>query len=501
MKELSVSIQFSNDYVFTRKLLPLTENFKINEKAIQKSFYYNLLKYYFMDNSILIPQGKINQLINTDDKLRDQLLRFSRSKNNIDELKELIHIILDKFDSINDFRSSLFRDLEAINEDQLVKNKISTIKDEIKLIHTVIQVKKIDSLKQRIKSKKEIYELIKRELNEQIQDQVNKEKELNQLRQIVEEEDVQNGLSYEDIFKELITKKVQLALENEECYQQLNAKEDEKSRLIEQINLVKDEIKSKQASLNQQKPKLDELKEKVRSLFKEVQWKKLEIDQLFLHDNHSKNVQQNEIEKQIEEMQSELTKLENHANEITGKRDELSKLVEKLHKDQIEVNETIEKKNQEIVKLKGENLRNETLKRKLSAEMDKHKTSLNKYLDKKRIFYPLIGKTILKGKENLEKVIELFKNGTDEEKQLANSYYGWFIDNISFDKTFSISIERTSITYLYKHMVKNTNTANRLIKKFNEMKFDGTCEFVVLDLLKRKDIPVDNESSVSKEVN
>ena len=129
--------------------------------------------------------------------------------------------------------------------------------------------------------------------------------------------------------------------------------------------------------------------------------------------------------------------------------------------------------------------------------MDKHKDSLSKHVGKKRNFYPLIGRSILKGKENLDKVIEMFKKGSDEEKRLVDNYYGWFIDNISFDKTFAIPIERTSKHYLHKHIVKDSKTANSLIKKFDEMKFDGSCEFVVLDLLKNKTVPLDNISTVS----
>ena len=497
IKELSVSVQFSNEHTFTRKLFPQNEHYFVNEKTVNSAIYHHLLKYYFMDNNILIPQGKINQLIGTSDKLRNELIRFTISKNNIDELKELIDQIMDKFDSVNDLRSTLFNDIEARQEEQLIIDKISKIKDEIRLIQSVVQSKKIDSLQQRIKSKKVKYEMIKKELNDQIQEQVNKEKELNQLRQAIEDEDVQNGLFSEENFRELTTKKVQLDLENEDYIKRLNEKEVEKSKLVESISSVIGEIELKQATLEERKPKLEDLKEKERSMFRLVQLKKLEIDQLYSHDDQSKDAQKADIEKSIEDLQNELTELEQHTGELASKRDECRKLIEQLGGEQIEINETIEKESQVISKLKNENLNNETMKRKLYAEMNKHKDSLSRYLDKKRNFYPLIGRAILKGKENLDKVIEMFKNGTDEEKQLADNYFGWFIDNISFDKTFVISIERTAHHYLHKHIVQDANTANRLIRKFNEMKFEGTCEFVVLDLLKIKNIPVDNESSVS----
>jgi len=495
IKELSVSVEFSNNYVFTRKLYPQNEQYLINLKATNQIIYHHLLKYYYMDKDVLVPQGKINQLIDTSDKLRNELITFTISKNNIDELKDLLEKIMGKFDSLDNLRAHLFSDIEAKQEEQLIIEKVSKMKDEIKLIQSMIQWKKINSLKQRIKSKKEKYEQIKAELNDQTEDKLNKEKELNQLKQEVDDEDLQNGLFSEESYKELITKKIQLDLENEDYLKQLLEKEAEQSKLTDQINLIREESEIKRLKLEQLRPKFEDSKEKEKEMLKVVQLKRLEIDQLYSHDDQTKDAQKAEIEKSINDLQSESSELENHITQLITKRNECSNLVEQL-KQQIEINETNGKEDQMLTELKNENLNNETMKRKLCAEIDKHKDSLNKYLDRKRNFYPILGRAKLKGKENLDKVIEMFKNGTDEEKQLADNYYGWFIDNISFDKTFAISIERTSHHYLHKHIVKDSNTANRLIKKFNEMKFDGTCEFVVLDLLKIKNIPLDNESSV-----
>lgn len=501
VKELSVSVEFSNGYVFSRKLLPQSERYLINNKPVNQAIYHHLLKYYFIDNNILIPQGKITQLIGTNDKLRNELIKFIISSNNIDELKELIKQIVDRFELIDESRSALFEDLEAAQVDKLNKEKMLEIKDEIRLIKSVLQSKKIELLKQSIKNKKNSYDLVKNTLNELIKEQMEKTKKLSQLKQAVEDEDVQNGLFNEESFKELTTKKVQLDLEIEDYRKQLEEKEQDKSRLIEQIQLLSEEIGSKQSTLERLKPNLEELKEKERSMHRMIQLKKLEIDQLFLHEDQQKDVQKSQIEKTIEDLQVELSELEKHIGELKSKRDEFTKVIEKSGADQIKINETIESEKQTIDRLRSENLNCETMRRKLCAEMDKQTDSLNKYLDKKRNFYPLIGRAKLKGRENLEKVIEMFKNGSDEEREMADNYYGWFIDNISFDKTFAISIDRTGFHYLAKHVVKNLKTANRLLKKFDEMKFDGTLDFVVLDLLKTKNVTTADESPVSLSIN
>lgn len=497
IKELSVSIQLSNEYALTRKLLPLTENYLINEKPVNSAIYHHLIKYYFLDSSVLIPQGKIDQLVATTDKLCTELARFSARMNNVDELKALVKQILAKFDSVNEYRATLFSDLQAKQEDQLAMEKILNLRYEIKLIQTVMQARKIDSLKERIKRKKEKYAAIKKALSDVVEERTGKETELNQLRQEVEKEDVPaNGLSQEECLKELTTKRVQLDLESEDCVNQLREKQEERSRLAEQLAAVKEEIERKLAILKERRPKLDELKEAEQALAKDVQVKRFEIDQLFSHAGQSADVQRSQTEQQIEELKKEISELKQHVDELTSRRDAAGELVRQLSADQVKNDEAIEKANQAITRLKTENLNCETLRRKLCAEMDKHKDSLNKHLDKKRNYYPLLGRSFLKGKENLDRVIELLRNGSDEEKQLVDGYYGLFIDIISFDKTFAIPIERTSKHYLHKHIVKDSNTVNRLLRKFDEMQFDGTCEFVALDLLKNKTIPLDNESSV-----
>lgn len=446
-----------------------------------------------MHTNILIPQGKISHLVGTEFKFSNELNKFNLDLNNIDEVKEQINKIYEVVDLTEETRSSVLRELEYMQEDEELRKKVAVINDEMKIIQNLLQMKRIDSLKDRIKSKEEKYDLIKTELDNLIKEKAKSEKELNELRQDIEDNVQENSVISEDTFKDLTSKRMQLSLEYDELRIQFDEKEKEKIKLIERINSIKETINKQQTNLEDLKPKLEELKEKEKSLMKNIQLKKYEINQLYKPENNEmKENQQIELNKSIESLKIELNDLEKHIAKLENRRDEKSTLVEELNARKIELSSKgIEKDCKEMNRLKAENLNYETERCKLLTELDHHENNLMSYKERKRGFYPLLGRAILRGKENLDKVVQMFREGSDEEKKIADNYYGWFVDNITYEKTFMIPVERTSKHYLSKHIVKDSATATRLLQKFNELKLDGVCDFVPLNLLKLANLPDD----------
>ena len=107
---------------------------------------------------------------------------------------------------------------------------------------------------------------------------------------------------------------------------------------------------------------------------------------------------------------------------------------------------------------------------------------------KDQLLRSMVGKTVLNGRDSVNKVLEIFNERGGQFQQISQSYYGMLIENFDCSKEFYTAIEMTSGNKLFHHIVENDKVGTRILQEMNKMKLAGEVTFMPINRLYSKDI-------------
>ncbi len=107
---------------------------------------------------------------------------------------------------------------------------------------------------------------------------------------------------------------------------------------------------------------------------------------------------------------------------------------------------------------------------------------------KDQLLRSMVGKTILNGRDSVNKVLGIFAERGGVYDQIAKHYYGMLIENFDCVKEFYTAIEMTAGNKLFHHIVENDKVGTRILQEMNKLKLAGEVTFMPINRLYSKDI-------------
>ena len=107
---------------------------------------------------------------------------------------------------------------------------------------------------------------------------------------------------------------------------------------------------------------------------------------------------------------------------------------------------------------------------------------------KDQLLRSMVGKTVLNGRDSVNKVLEIFNERGGQFDQIAKHYYGMLIENFECGKEFYTAIEMTAGNKLFHHIVENDKVGTRILQEMNKMKLAGEVTFMPINRLYSKDV-------------
>lgn len=115
---------------------------------------------------------------------------------------------------------------------------------------------------------------------------------------------------------------------------------------------------------------------------------------------------------------------------------------------------------------------------------------------KDQLLRSMVGKTVLNGRDSVNRVLQLFKERNGPNDSIGRNYYGMLIENFECTKEFYTAIEMTAGNKLFHHIVANDKVGTKILQEMNKLKLAGEVTFMPINRLYSKDIDYP-ETSVS----
>ena len=107
---------------------------------------------------------------------------------------------------------------------------------------------------------------------------------------------------------------------------------------------------------------------------------------------------------------------------------------------------------------------------------------------KDQLLRSMVGKTVLNGRDSVQKVLEVFRERGGSYEPIVKGYYGMLIENFECGKEFYTAIEMTAGNKLFHHIVENDKIGTRILQEMNKMKLAGEVTFMPINRLFTKEI-------------
>lgn len=107
---------------------------------------------------------------------------------------------------------------------------------------------------------------------------------------------------------------------------------------------------------------------------------------------------------------------------------------------------------------------------------------------KDQLLRSMVGKTVLNGRDSVNKVLGFFNESGGPNDHIAKNYYGMLIENFDCAKEFYTAIEMTAGNKLFHHIVENDKVGTRILQEMNKRKLAGEVTFMPINRLYSKDI-------------
>ena len=115
---------------------------------------------------------------------------------------------------------------------------------------------------------------------------------------------------------------------------------------------------------------------------------------------------------------------------------------------------------------------------------------------KDQLLRSMVGKTVLNGRDSVNKVLEVLRERGGPNETISKNYYGMLIENFECGKEFYTAIEMTAGNKLFHHIVENDKVGTRILQEMNKLKLAGEVTFMPINRLYSKDIDYPNTAVI-----
>ncbi len=386
------------------------------------------------------------KVVNDLKKDRDQALKFKEQEKLLKRSKATrLHLLIKQ-------KTEKKADIE---------NKYSKYNSDMNTMNLMInnlKSEKLDKLKD--------IELIDREMNEKGDD---KQKQINK-----EIETLKEGL-------------IKLKLRKEQLQTELKKTNDRKKGLLnesKEIGKTVNGLKKKKVELESYRNKILEQKNKVESKLNNFKSK------LGLNDSVDLNAKLESIEKQVEELQSRILKLNDEKQDLLRKKDKTKYEIQHMESEEDKFKERLEQNKQNINDLRKAKEEFKGTTKKLSHALNESSVFASQLAESRKRLYEVTEKLNKLNVKSLT-IKELTANDSALRKIKSmnlQGVYGTVSELANTESKYSLALEVAAGNKLKSVVVNNDTTAAKCIKLLKESK-SGIATFLPLNKLKERIIP------------
>ncbi|KAH9517135.1 Structural maintenance of chromosomes protein 3 [Dermatophagoides farinae] len=493
------------------------DQYYLNKKIVTRADVMNVLESAGFSRSnpyYIVKQGKINQMATAPDPQRLKILREVAGTRIYDERKEESRVALreaeNKLEKIIDLIKYIEEKLQTLEgEKEELKEYQKWDKMRRALEYTIYNNELEDSRKRQkeLETRRETSSMVTEKLREQLQSSTEKIKDLSRdLREVKTKlqtyKDEKEALQHEHTT--FVKEKTRLELHIKDLKDEVEGDTSSKKRAEAELTNLKERIAEKQNELDQIKPEYEEMKLLEEECTRELSLKEQKRSELYAKQGRgsqftSKNERdkwiQNELKKlqrnlqdkrvQIERLREDLKRDAKRKEELESKIDELTKELENNRS-------SIDNQNKSYydMKKKKDTLQNERneMWRQENALQQNYNMLIEEKSKKDQLLRSMVGKTVLNGRDSVQKVLEVFRERGGSYEPIVKGYYGMLIENFECGKEFYTAIEMTAGNKLFHHIVENDKIGTRILQEMNKMKLAGEVTFMPINRLFTKEI-------------
>lgn len=466
----------------------------------------------------IVKQGKINQMATAPDNQRLKILKevagIRTFDENKDESHQLINVSRDKLEMVIGLIESIEKKLETLEgEKEELKEYQKWDKMRRAVEYSIFNNELEDSRKKQreLEERRENSTSITEKLKEKLQKSAERIKDANKEVKEVREQLRINRDEKETLQQDLGTflkDKTRLELHIRDLIDEVEGDANSKHRAEGEMVSLREKIAERQAELNQIKPKYEEEKRREEECARLLALKQQKRSELYARQGRgsqftSKSERdtwiQNELKslrKNINDKKQQISRLKDDLARDARRKGELEKKIEELTQELDNNRSSIDTQNKTFydMKKKKDNLQNERndLWRQENM-MQSSLNTLNEELAKKdHILRRLVGKTLLNGRDSVQKVLQHFREQGGQMAKIANGYYGMLIENLNCDKEFYTAVEMTAGNKLFHHVVERDDVGTKILQEMNKMRLPGEVTFMPLNRLQDRKIDYPN---------
>ncbi|XP_060876657.1 structural maintenance of chromosomes protein 3-like [Metopolophium dirhodum] len=493
------------------------DQYFLNKKMVPRSDVTNLLESAGFSHSnpyYIVKQGKINQMATSPDSHRLKLLREVAGTRVYDERKEeSIEILKDtqtKLDKIVEFiktiedrLSTLEEEKEELKEYQVWDKKRRTLEYCIHDRELKETQRKLEELDSRMSNVDEEQKRLTAKVKEAAHETKKSTKHLRDAKRLVHSvKEDKDTLNLEQ--QELIKQKTKLDFTIKDLTDEVQGDNNSRERAVRELEKLQETIKTKEADLQEIRPKYEAQKKKEESCTRELGLKEQKRKELYAKQGRgsqfaSKEDRDQWIQKELKSLTKQIKDKSEHKEKLTEdlKKDaeRLLELENLVHSNSTELEKqrtAIDEYNKRYYELKKnkdqyQSQRNE-LWRKESALQQTYSTLKDELAKADQLLRSMAGKAILNGRDSVRKVLEIFKERGGSQANLAKQYYGQVIENFDCDESIQTAVEVTAGGRMFFHIVDSDKIGTQILKEINNQNLPGEVTFMPLNRLTARTI-------------
>ncbi|KAL5235232.1 hypothetical protein ACI65C_002642 [Semiaphis heraclei] len=493
------------------------DQYFLNKKMVPRSDVTNLLESAGFSHSnpyYIVKQGKINQMATSPDSHRLKLLREVAGTRVYDERKEeSIEILKDtqtKLDKIVEFiktiedrLSTLEEEKEELKEYQVWDKKRRTLEYCIHDRELKETQRKLEELDSRMSNVDEEQKRLTAKVKEAAHEAKKSTKHLREAKRLVHSvKEDKDTLNLEQ--QELIKQKTKLDFIIKDLTDEVQGDNNSRERAVRELEKLQETIKTKEADLQEIKPKYEAQKKKEESCTRELALKEQKRKELYAKQGRgsqfaSKEDRDQWIQKELKSLTKQIKDKTDHKEKLTEdlKKDaeRLLELENLVHSNSTELEKqrtAIDEYNKRYYELKKnkdqyQSQRNE-LWRKESSLQQTYSTLKDELTKADQLLRSMAGKAILNGRDSVRKVLEIFKERGGSQANLAKQYYGQVIENFQCDESIQTAVEVTAGGRMFFHIVDSDKIGTQILKEINNQNLPGEVTFMPLNRLTARTI-------------
>ncbi|KAH9406289.1 Structural maintenance of chromosomes protein 3 [Tyrophagus putrescentiae] len=493
------------------------DQYYLNKKIVTRADVMNVLESAGFSRSnpyYIVKQGKINQMATAPDPQRLKILREVAGTRIYDERKEESRVVLreteNKLEKIIDLIKYIEEKLQTLEgEKEELREYQKWDKMRRALEYTIFnnELEEARKRQKELENRRETSSMVTEKLREQLQGSTEKLKDLGRdLREVKTKlqtyRDEKETLQHEH--SAFLKDKTRLELHIRDLRDEVEGDASSKQRAEKELTSLKEKILEKQTELNQIKPEYEEMKRLEEECTRQLNISEQKRSELYAKQGRGsqftskgerdkwiqtelkalqRNVQDKRV--QIERLREDLKRDAKRKDELEAKIDELSKELDN-NRSSIDV----QNKSYYDMKKKKDALQSERndMWRQENALQQNYNMLLEEKSKKDQLLRSMVGKTILNGRDSVNKVLGIFAERGGVYDQIAKHYYGMLIENFDCVKEFYTAIEMTAGNKLFHHIVENDKVGTRILQEMNKLKLAGEVTFMPINRLYSKDI-------------